>query len=215
MTGCEYQSLFWVSFTVKREGRTNHSGLFRFLWTYCRNTQLDWAKHLILANYAQNSLPSSATGVSPLFCVLSREPPLFPWTTEHTEVPTVDYWYRCAQRMWEDTCVQISHHQINLDCRCRNISCYQWGDRVWLSSRDEQWMALFLGPFRSDRLIMSLKCFFSLPLCTSHQLFMCISSGQWSWALLISKCTSGASKAGQSWQGSCICSAEPPQLMAL
>ncbi len=46
------------------------------------------------AEYAQNSLRQPSTRLTPFQCVLGYQPPLFPWSGEPSEVPSVDYWFR-------------------------------------------------------------------------------------------------------------------------
>lgn len=42
--------------------------------------QASWSKHLTWVEYAHNTLPTSATGLSPFHCVYGYQPPLFPET---------------------------------------------------------------------------------------------------------------------------------------
>ncbi|KAL7889558.1 hypothetical protein AOLI_G00018160 [Acnodon oligacanthus] len=56
---------------------------------------------------AQNSINSSATGMTPFQCMLGYQPPLAPWTGKTTNVPTVNEWMRRSEQVWEE-----SHQQI-------------------------------------------------------------------------------------------------------
>ena len=47
-----------------------------------------WRKHLVWVEYAHNSLPTSATGLSPFHCALGYEPPLFPDNEMEVSVPS-------------------------------------------------------------------------------------------------------------------------------
>ncbi len=73
----------------------------RYLRAYCHNHQNSWNQYLPWAEYAQNSLRQSTTGLTPFQCVLGFQPPLFPWTGERSEVPAVDYWFRESERVWD------------------------------------------------------------------------------------------------------------------
>ncbi len=66
----------------------------RFLRTFCHGHQNSWNQFLGWAEYAQNSLRQPSTGLTPFQCVLSYQPPLFPWSGEPSEVPSVDHWFR-------------------------------------------------------------------------------------------------------------------------
>ncbi|KAK3575646.1 hypothetical protein QTP86_031604 [Hemibagrus guttatus] len=63
----------------------------RFLRTFCHSHQESWNQFLGWAEYAQNSLRQSTTGLTPFQCVLGYQPPLFPWDGEPSDVPAVDY----------------------------------------------------------------------------------------------------------------------------
>ncbi len=79
----------------------------RFLRTFCHGHQNSWNQFLGWAEYAQNSLHQISTGLTPFQCVLSFQPPLFPWSGEPSDVPAVDYWFRESERVWD-----AAHHQL-------------------------------------------------------------------------------------------------------
>lgn len=67
-------------------------------------------EYLLWAEYAQNSLTHTFTGQTPFQCVLSYEPPLFPWSGEPSDDPAVDNWMNRRQNVWESTqCIQVNH----------------------------------------------------------------------------------------------------------
>ena len=53
-----------------------------------------WSKHLIWVEYAHNTLPSSATGLSPFQCAYGYQPPLFPDLEKEVNVPSAQKFIR-------------------------------------------------------------------------------------------------------------------------
>ena len=50
-----------------------------------------WSKQLLWIEYAHNTLPSSATGLSPFQCSWGYQPPLFPEQEHEASVPSVQH----------------------------------------------------------------------------------------------------------------------------
>ena len=65
-----------------------------------------WSSHLVWVEYAHNSLPTSATGLSPFQCVYGYQPPLFPAQETEAAVPSAHAmmpWLlkpQCAHHLW-------------------------------------------------------------------------------------------------------------------
>ncbi|KAK3532977.1 hypothetical protein QTP70_006212 [Hemibagrus guttatus] len=123
----------------------------RFLRSYC-SLLLPWAE------YAQNSLTHSSTGLTPFQCVLGYQPPLFPWLGEPSSVPAVEEWYRRSQEVWERAHVRLQRavrrQRIQADRHRRPHPAYQVGQMVWLSTRNlrlklpcRKLSPKFIGPF--------------------------------------------------------------------
>ncbi len=83
--------------------------LGRFLRTFCHAHQNSWNQFLGWAEYAQNSLRQPSTGLTRFQCMPGYQPPLFPWSGEPSEVPSVNYWFRESERVWD-----AAHHQLQL-----------------------------------------------------------------------------------------------------
>ncbi len=74
----------------------------RFLRSYSHRNQADWSRYLFWAEYAQNSLRKTSTGLTPFQCVLGFQPPLFPLSGEPSELPAVNDWLRRSEITWNE-----------------------------------------------------------------------------------------------------------------
>ncbi|KAI2662443.1 Transposon Tf2-9 polyprotein [Labeo rohita] len=112
----------------------------RYLRTYCSHEQHRWSEFLPWAEYAQNSLTHSSTGLTPFQCVLGFQPPMFPWSGEPSSVPAVDDWIKRSERVWDSAHVRLQravrNQEIQANRRRLPHPPYQPGQRVWLSTRD-------------------------------------------------------------------------------
>jgi len=81
--------------------------LGRYLRSYCSREPHRWSEFLPWAEYAQNSLTHSSTGLTPFQCVLGYQPPMFPWSGEPSSVPAMDNWIRRTERVWYSTHVHL------------------------------------------------------------------------------------------------------------
>ena len=62
-----------------------------------------WSKHLVWVEYAHNSSPTSATGLSPFHCALGNQPPLFPDDEMEVSVPSAHAMVQRCRRIWAAT----------------------------------------------------------------------------------------------------------------
>ncbi|KAK3544099.1 hypothetical protein QTP86_001557, partial [Hemibagrus guttatus] len=146
----------------------------RFLRSYCSREQQQWSEFLPWAEYAQNSLIHSSTGLTPFQCVLGYQPPLFPWSGEPSDVPAVEEWYQRSQEVWERAHVRLQRavrsQRIQADRRRRPHPSYQVGQRVWLSTRNlrlklpcRKLNPRFIGPFEIIRQVNPVAYRLRLP----------------------------------------------------
>ncbi|KAK3518108.1 hypothetical protein QTP70_033325, partial [Hemibagrus guttatus] len=146
----------------------------RFLRTYCSQEQRRWSEFLPWAEYAQNSLIHSSTGLTPFQCVLGYQPPLFPWSGEPSDVLAVEEWYRLSQEVWERAHVRLQRavrrQRIQADRRRRPHPSYRVGQKVWLSTRNlhlklpcRKLNPKFIGPFEIVRQVNPVAYRLRLP----------------------------------------------------
>ncbi|KAK3509259.1 hypothetical protein QTP70_027039 [Hemibagrus guttatus] len=145
-----------------------------FLRSYCSREQQRWSEFLPWAEYAQNSLIHSSTGLTPFQCVLGYQPSLFPWSGEPSDVPAVEEWYQRSQEVWERAHVRLQRavrsQRIQADRRRRPHPSYQVGQRVWLSTRNlhlklpcRKLNPRFIGPFEIIRQVNPVAYRLRLP----------------------------------------------------
>uniref|UniRef100_A0A671YIT6 Gypsy retrotransposon integrase-like protein 1 n=1 Tax=Sparus aurata TaxID=8175 RepID=A0A671YIT6_SPAAU len=123
-----------------------------------------WSKHLVWVEYAHNSLPTSATGLSPFKCVYGYQPPVFPDNEPEVSVPSAHALIRRCRRIWmaarQVLIRQGDRVKKAADRRRRPAPDYQPGQRVWLSAKDlhlkvpsKKLAPRFVGPFPVTRMV--------------------------------------------------------------
>ncbi|KAG1926787.1 retrotransposable element [Pimephales promelas] len=148
--------------------------IIRFLRTYCQQHQEDWSRYLFWAEYAQNSLIKPATGITPFKCILGFQPPLFPWSGEPTELPSVTEWLRKSEEVWNQAHTHLRHavrrQEQQANRHRRPAPEYQIGQWVWLSTRDlrlrlpcRKLSPRYVGPFQIIRQISPVSFRLDLP----------------------------------------------------
>ncbi|KAI2659483.1 Transposon Tf2-9 polyprotein [Labeo rohita] len=148
--------------------------IIRFLRSYCHKNQADWSRYLMWAEYAQNSLVKPATGITPFQCILDYQPPMFPWSGEPSDLPSVTDWLNRSEEIWNQAHTHLSH-AIRKQTRTANLHRrpgphYTPGQWVWLSTRDlrlrlpcRKLSPRYVGPFQILRQITPVSFRLDLP----------------------------------------------------
>uniref|UniRef100_A0A4W5MJG2 Integrase catalytic domain-containing protein n=1 Tax=Hucho hucho TaxID=62062 RepID=A0A4W5MJG2_9TELE len=146
----------------------------RFLRSYCHQNQADWSRFLMWAEYAQNSLQKPSTGLTPFQCVMGFQPPLFPWSGEPTEVPSVNDWLQRSEDIWSQAHTHllraVRRQKLQANRHRRPNPEYTPGQWVWLSTRDlrlrlpcKKLSPRYVGPFQIVKQITPVSFRLALP----------------------------------------------------
>lgn len=133
-----------------------------------------WCSQLPWAEYAHNTLQSSATRISPFQCQFGFQPPLFPEQEEEVGVPSVTHFMRRCRRTWRKarrTLLRTSAAmRAQANRRRRPALHFRPGQRVWLSSRDlplqvesRKLAPRYVGPFKVVRRVNPVAYRLQLP----------------------------------------------------
>ncbi len=149
-------------------------GIGCYLRSFCHSHQNSWNRFIAWAEYAQNSLRQPSTDLTPFQCVLGYQPPLFPWSGEPSEVPSVTHWFQESERVWDSAHQHLQRavrrHNHHADVRRATTPTYHPGQKVWLSTGDirlrlpcKKLSPRFIGPFPIIRQVNPVTYELKLP----------------------------------------------------
>ncbi|KAG1928308.1 retrotransposable element [Pimephales promelas] len=178
--GPQFASLFWKEFcrligataslssgyhpqTNGQAERANQS-IARILRSLASRNPASWSEQLPWAEYAYNSHPSSATGLSPFHGCLGYQPPLFSSQEAESRCPSVQGFIARCRRTWRrvKSALCRTRRRMRTAANKRRVRSprYIRGQRVWLStanlplqSESRKLAPRFIGPFRIIKII--------------------------------------------------------------
>uniref|UniRef100_A0A9J8AV31 Uncharacterized protein n=1 Tax=Cyprinus carpio carpio TaxID=630221 RepID=A0A9J8AV31_CYPCA len=133
-----------------------------------------WSQQLSMVEYAHNSLPVSATGLTPFECSLGYQPPVFASTESEVAVPSAHAFVQRCHHTWtraRETLLQVgARTKAKADRHRSKPPVYVIGQKVWLSTKNipprsvsNKLAPKFIGPFPVTKIISPVAVRLKLP----------------------------------------------------
>lgn len=188
--GPQFVSKFWQEFCrllgasvslssgfhPQSNGQTERANqdLERVLRCLVSKNPSSWSQQLSMVEYAHNSLPVAATGLSPFECSLGYQPPIFPSTESEVTVPSAHAFIQRCRHAWSrarETLLRVgARTKAKADRHRSKPPVYVVGQRVWLSTKNIPLRSVsnklapkFIGPFKVTRIISPVAVRLKLP----------------------------------------------------
>ncbi|KAK3560615.1 hypothetical protein QTP86_012141 [Hemibagrus guttatus] len=176
--GPQFSSRFWRAFCQslgasvslssgfhpESNGQTErlNQDLETTLRSMAANNPSSWSSFVMWAEYAHNTLRSSATGMSPFECQFGYTPSLFPEQEVETAVPSAQQFVKRCRQTWKRARLKLlkvsQQYQHQANRRRRSAPTLRLGQRVWLSTKNiplrmesRKLSQRFIGPFKISR----------------------------------------------------------------
>lgn len=188
--GSQFTARFWSSFcrllgvsvslssgwhpqTNGQSERLNQQ-LKTSLQLLCAREPTSWSRNLVWAEFAHNTLKSSATGLSPFEVVFGYQPPLFSSQEREVSVPSAHASVRRCHQAWRRARRALLC-SVEGYCKAANkrrtpAPNYRVGQRVWLSTakmplrvENRKLAPRFVGPFPITKVVNPVAVRLRLP----------------------------------------------------
>ncbi len=144
--------------------------LERMLRCLTSNNPSSWCQQLSWIEYARNSLPVAASGMSPFECSVGYKPPLFPSQEPDAAVPSALAFVQRCRHTWERVreilLRSAGRTKAAADHRRSSPPTYVCGQQIWLSTKDLPSRKLaprFIGPYRVAKVVNPVAIRLKLP----------------------------------------------------
>ncbi|ESK89215.1 pro-pol protein [Moniliophthora roreri MCA 2997] len=108
-----------------------------YLRFFCGKQQMEWSKHLHMAEFAHNNRTHSVTHHSPFFMTMGYHPRPLPTIFKRTDVPLVEKWLTELKRLREETSamIEVARRGV-MEQGKKKRDVFEKGQKVWLEEKN-------------------------------------------------------------------------------